>query len=65
MSLKFDLEEMVSDYLEGDYETYEPEGVPKPEDIPLGNEAAKLEATSLFINIRQSSNITNAFRRQS
>lgn len=64
MSFKSDLEEMVSDYLEGNYETYDPEGVPKPEDIPLGNEAAKLEATALFIDIRQSSDITNVFRRQ-
>lgn len=64
MSFKSELEEMVSDYLEGEYETYKPQGVPKPEDLPLGNEAAKLEATALFIDIRQSSDITNAFRRQ-
>jgi class 3 adenylate cyclase len=64
MGFKSDLKEMVSEYLEGDYKTYKPEGVPKPEDIPLGNEAAKIEATALFIDIRQSSNITNTFRRQ-
>lgn len=55
---------MVSDYLAGDYETYEPRGVPNPEDIALGNKAAKLDATTLFIDVRQSSDITNAFRRQ-
>jgi adenylate cyclase len=33
-------------------------------DIPLGNKAAKLEATALFIDMRQSSNIANAFRLQ-
>ncbi len=64
MSLKDDLDEMVSNYLGGDYETYEPRGVPEPQDIAQGNRAAKLEATTLFIDVRQSSDITNAFRRQ-
>ena|SRR5215204_5649041 len=64
MSFKNELQEIVSNYLAGDYETYEPQGVPDPEDIQLGNKAAKLEATALFIDVRQSSDITNAFRRQ-
>jgi class 3 adenylate cyclase len=64
MGLSDDLNRMVSDYLVGDYETYEPQGVPNPEDIALGNKAAKLSATTLFIDVRQSSDITNAFRRQ-
>lgn len=64
MSFSTDLEEMVSGYLTGGYETYEPRGVPYPENIALGNKAAKLEATTLFIDVRQSSDITNAFRRQ-
>src|SRR5215211_1166916 len=64
MSLVSDLEKKVSNYLAGDYQTYEPQGVPNPEDIPLGNEAARLKATTLFIDVRQSSDITNAFRRQ-
>lgn len=55
---------MVSDYLAGTYETYEPTSVPEPGDIPLGKKAAKLSATALFIDIRQSSDITNSFRRQ-
>jgi class 3 adenylate cyclase len=34
------------------------------DDIPLGNNAAEFEAAVLFIDVRQSSDITNAFRRQ-
>jgi len=64
MSLKVELQHKVSDYLSGNYDTYEPHAVPEPNDIPLGNKAAKLEATALFIDIRQSSNLTNAFRLQ-
>lgn len=61
---KADLEKTVGDYLAGSYETYQPRGVPESSDIPLGNKAAKLTATALFIDLRQSSDITNAFRRQ-
>lgn len=57
-------QQRVSDYLKGNYSTYEPRAIPEPQDIPLGNRAAKLEATTLFIDMRQSSNIANAFRLQ-
>ena len=52
---------MVDGYLAGTYETYKPRDVPLPEDIALGNKAALLTATTLFIDLRQSSDITNAF----
>lgn len=55
---------MVDNYLAGDYETSVPQGIPEPADIPLGKKAAKLDATALFIDLRQSSDITNSFRRQ-
>lgn len=61
---KAELTSLVDGYLAGTYETYQPRGVPEPADIPLGKKAAKLEATALFIDLRQSSDITNAFRRQ-
>ncbi len=64
MALSKDLQEMVSGYLAGNYETHVPRGVPNPEDIALGNKAAKLTATTLFIDVRQSSDIANAFRAQ-
>ena len=64
MGLLTDLESKVDGYLAGEYEITSPQSVPNPEDIPLGNKAAKLVATTLFVDVRQSSDITNTFRRQ-
>jgi adenylate cyclase len=61
---KTDLQAMVDGFLAGTYATTNPRGVPEAADIPLGNNAAKLTASALFIDLRQSSDITNAFRRQ-
>jgi len=61
---KTDLQAMVDGFLAGTYETTNPRGVPVAADIPLGNKAAKITAAALFIDLRQSSDITNAFRRQ-
>ncbi len=55
MSRKTDLTTMVSENLTGTYKTSKPRVVPLPADIPLGQEAVLLEATALFIDIRQSS----------
>jgi class 3 adenylate cyclase len=64
MSLASDIDATITTYLSGNYVTWEPRGVPEPEHIKTGNHAAKLTATTLFIDVRQSSNITNAFRLQ-
>lgn len=64
MSLKSDIEEKIAGYLDGDYDRTKMQSVPFPEDIPLGNKAVELQAATLFIDVRQSSDITNAFRRQ-
>lgn len=64
MTLLEDLTQKVNGYLAGDYTKVKKSSVPLPEDIPLGNSAAEMEATTLFIDVRQSSDITNAFRRQ-
>src|SRR3954470_12084490 len=61
---KSDLKGVVDNYLAGTYTTFQPRGIPVAADITLGNQAAKLTATALFIDLRQSSDITNAFRRQ-
>ena len=55
---------IVDGYLAGTYETYQPRGIPDPEDIALGNRAAQAAGAALFIDLRQSPDITNAFRRQ-
>jgi uridylate cyclase len=64
MGLASDIDATINEYLSGNYETWEPRGVPEPEDIKAGKHAAKLTATTLFIDVRQSSDITNAFRLQ-
>jgi class 3 adenylate cyclase len=64
VSLLDDLKYRVDGYLAGTYETYTPQGVPNPEDIPLGNKAAKFPASTLFVDVHQSSDITQAFRLQ-
>jgi hypothetical protein len=64
MTLLNDLKTTVSGYLVGSYETYEPRDVPLPENIGLGNKAAKFTASALFVDVRQSSDITEAFRLQ-
>lgn len=64
MANRASLAQMVDENLAGTYTTTKPRSVPNPEDIPLGKQAAQLEATALFIDIRQSSDIANAVRRQ-
>jgi adenylate cyclase len=64
MTLLDDVKSSVSTHMAGTYETFQPRDIPLPEDIPQGAKAAKLTATSLFIDLRQSSDITNALRRQ-
>lgn len=64
MTLLEEIEAKVASYLSGEYKVTKKTSVPYPENVPLGNEAAQLEATTLFIDVRQSSDITNTFRRQ-
>jgi class 3 adenylate cyclase len=64
MSQHQEVSDAVAGYLQGDYQTTRLQDVPLPENIPLGNSAAELEATTLFLDVRQSSDITNSFRRQ-
>lgn len=61
---KTELSTMVASYMAGTYDTVTTRSVPLAEDVPLGNKAKLLTATALFIDIRQSSDITNSFRRQ-
>lgn len=61
---KAELTTMVAGYMAGTYDTVATQTVPLAEDVPLGNKAKLLTATALFIDIRQSSDITNSFRRQ-
>lgn len=58
------LTEKTNGFLAGTYESSQPGSVPVPEDIPLGNNAATFEAVTLFVDIRQSSDIAETFRLQ-
>jgi hypothetical protein len=64
MGLRDDLESRVDGFLKGNYATTRARVVRDPKDIPLGNNAKLLTAATLFIDVRQSSDITNTFRRQ-
>ncbi|MEA2676618.1 MAG: hypothetical protein QOJ81_759 [Chloroflexota bacterium] len=64
MATKAELQAMVAEQLAGTYATSTPRTVPLPEAVPLGKKASLLTATALFMDLRQSSDITNSFRRQ-
>jgi uridylate cyclase len=61
------LEEVTADvdnYLAGTYEVTKPQDVPDNDEVPLGKKAMEFEATALFVDVRQSTDITDSFRRQ-
>jgi adenylate cyclase len=64
MTLLSEIEAKVDGYLVGQYKKKTPQNVPLPEEVPLGNEASVFEASTLFIDVRQSTDLTDAFRRQ-
>jgi adenylate cyclase len=65
MGLLTTLDANVSSFITGTYETFSPQDVPLPEDLTLkAGKAADFEAAMLFIDVRESSTITDAFRLQ-
>jgi class 3 adenylate cyclase len=64
MGLLEEVTAKVDAYLVGDYAVTKPRDVPDPEDVPLGNKALEFAATALFIDVRQSTDISDSFRRQ-
>jgi class 3 adenylate cyclase len=59
-----DLKKLVGDYMSGAYKTSTPRDVPAIQEIQRGKYAATFDATALFLDVRQSSDMTNAFRLQ-
>jgi class 3 adenylate cyclase len=59
-----DITARVDGYLDGTYAVTRPRDVPDPDDVPLGNKAMEIDAAALFIDVRQSTDITDSFRRQ-
>jgi adenylate cyclase len=64
MGLREDVTTDVDNYLSGTYVVSRPNDVPDNEEVPLGKKAMQFEATALFIDVRQSTDITDSFRRQ-
>jgi adenylate cyclase len=58
-----DVVNRVDVFLKGDYSTTKPRDVPDPGEVPLGRKGMEFEATALFIDVRQSTDIAEAFRR--
>ncbi len=50
----------VDNYLAGTYDVTKPQDVPDNDEVPLGKKAMEFEATALFVDVRQSTDITFA-----
>jgi class 3 adenylate cyclase len=59
-----DLKKLVGDYMSGAYTTSTPRDLPAVAEVKSGKYAATFDATALFLDVRQSSDMTNAFRLQ-
>ncbi len=64
MSLKDDVIKQVDEFFEGDYEITEGRKVPDVEDINFGKFGTELELAMMFIDLKESTKILDAFRRQ-
>lgn len=63
MAVKDDLEKGAQEFFEGDYEVTEGKAIPDADDIAFGKVGRELELAMLFIDIRESTKIVDAFRR--
>lgn len=63
MSLKEDLENGAQSFFDSTYEITEGTVVPNVDDIALGAVGRKLELAMLFVDVRESTKIVDAFRR--
>lgn len=64
MSLKDDLKNGVNDFFSGDYNIIQGKVVPDVADIEFGKTGKELDLAMLFIDIRRSTKIVDAFRRK-
>lgn len=64
MSLKEELKQEVNNFFDGKYEVVEGTVIPSVDDVQLGKHGKELELAMLFIDIRESTKITNGFRRE-
>lgn len=63
MATKKELEEAVDDFFSGEYEITEGTAIPDVSDIAFGKYGRELSLAMLFIDIKESTKIVDAFRR--
>jgi len=63
MSLKDDLDKQINSYFSGIYEISQGKVIPNVDDIYFGKKGRELDVAMLFIDIRESTKIVDAFRR--
>lgn len=59
-----EVQEVVHDYLDGDYEVRESELIPEVKDVPLGKVAIKVRAATFTIDLRDSTGLLEVHQRQ-
>ena len=64
MGFKDDVTEKVTDILEGDYEIEDIEEIPSPQDVPFGKKAKRMKVCTLYIDLRNSSNLLFVHQKQ-
>lgn len=64
MSLKDDLSEKITEYLEGDYEINEIKEIPSVEDVPFGKIAKKMNLCVFYIDLRESTELLFQHQKQ-
>ena len=62
MSLEADLEKEVTDIFKGIWTTRKGEKVPDPEDLGLGNDAVELQATVLYADMSDSTDLVDNYK---
>ena len=63
MALKEDLQNLVDEYFNGQYEVSNGTVIPDVGDIEFGKKGRELELAMLFVDIRESTKIVDGFRR--
>lgn len=64
MTLKDDIKNKVSEYLDGDYEIIEAREIPSADDLPFGNVAKKINLCVFSIDLRKSTDLLFLHQKQ-
>ena len=64
MGLKNDVTAKVKDYLSGDYEVQDTDGIPSAADVPFGKKAKRTKLCALSIDLRKSTDLLFIHQKQ-